>query len=82
MAKAPKKPETPRQRDKRLYKAFGKLLEKVCTIEYGPGSYMHGHGEVIRAELRGQILQITIDSFDDPPVRSHLNLKLIRGTEA
>lgn len=77
MAKATKKTETVKQRDTRLFKAFARMLTKVCTLEYGPGSYLGSkNGEVIKAERRGSIIQITIDSFDEPPIRSHLNLRV------
>lgn len=81
MADPPKKPETITKRNRRLFKAVAKMLAKVCTREYGPGSYLGKHGEIIKAELRGSIIQITIDTWDDPPKRHHLNLKLASMNE-
>lgn len=72
----PKKPESPTKRNRRLFKAVAKMLEKVCKREYGPGSYLGKDGEIIMVELRKNIIQITIDTWDDPPERHHLNLKL------
>lgn len=76
------KPESKRQLVKRQFQAFAKMLRQIAvTNHYLKTSYLEGVGEIIDVQLRGKgtTLAITIDSFDEPPVRSILRLTVTMG---
>lgn len=77
--RAATKPETAHQLARRQLQSFAKMLRDACCANaYRQGGYLNNVGEIIDVVLtpRGGTLAITIDSFDEPPVRSILRLKV------
>lgn len=72
------KPESKRQLAKQQLAAFVKMLKDVCCANaYRQGGYLNRVGLIIDVQLKPRsTVEITIDSFDEPPVRSILRLKV------